>query len=208
MPYASVVLDIPTRHLEGAFSYAVPPELAAEARTGSTVLVSFSHRMAVGYVLAVSEEPPEGVSEGRVQPVLQVLAPPAFDEAAARVAAWMAREYACPLCEAVRPFLAPGQKVRVTRASEGAPWELQTERAGAVDARWASLTPAANDFVPARTASRQRAVIEALRQGPQRVAELSATIPGATSMVMSTRSCTSQPTWWAPPCQMYFPTSS
>lgn len=183
MPYASVVLDIPTRHLEGAFSYAVPPELAAEARTGSTVLVSFSHRMAVGYVLAVSEEPPEGVSEGRVQPVLQVLAPPAFDEAAARVAAWMAREYACPLCEAVRPFLAPGQKVRVTRASEGAPWELQTERAGAVDARWASLTPAANDFVPARTASRQRAVIEALRQGPQRVAELSATIPGATSAV-------------------------
>ena len=183
MPYASVVLDIPTRHLEGAFSYAVPPELAGEARTGSTVLVSFSHRMAVGYVIAVSEEPPEGVSEGRVQPVLQVLAPSAFDEAAARVAAWMAREYACPLCEAVRPFLAPGQKVRVTRAAEDAPWELQTERAGAVDARWASLTPAANDFVPARTASRQRAVIEALRQGPQRVAELSATIPGAASAV-------------------------
>ena len=183
MPYASVVLDIPTRHLEGAFSYAVPPELAGEARTGSTVLVSFSHRMAVGYVLAVSEEPPEGVSAERVQPVLQVLAPPAFDEAAARVAMWMAREYACPPCDAVRPFLAPGQKLRVTRAAEDAPWELQTERAGAVDARWASLTPAANDFVPARTASRQRAVIEALRQGPQRVAELSATIPGAASAV-------------------------
>ena len=41
MPYASGVLDIPTRPLEGAFSYAVPPELAGEARTGSTVLVSF-----------------------------------------------------------------------------------------------------------------------------------------------------------------------
>ncbi|WP_346696380.1 replication restart helicase PriA [Thermophilibacter mediterraneus] len=183
MRYASVALDIPTRALEGAFDYAVPPELEGDVVVGSTVLVSFSHRMAVGYVTATSDAPPDGVAPERVLPVSQVLAPAAFDEGAARVAEWMAREYACPLCEAIRPFLAPGQKVRVTRASEDAPWELQTERAGAVDARWAALTPAADDYVPARSASRQRAVIEALREGPQRVAELSATIPGASSAV-------------------------
>lgn len=183
MPYASVVLDIPTRQLDGAFTYAVPPELAADATTGSTVLVTFSHRAAVGYVVATSDEPPAGVAPEKIQPIEQVLAPPAFDDTAARLAAWMAHEYACPLCEAIRPFLAPGQKVRVTRSSEDAPWELQTDRAGAVDARWASLTPAANDFTPARTASRQRAVIDALREGPQRVSELSATIPGAASAV-------------------------
>ena len=183
MRYASVVLDIPTRQLDGAFTYAVPPELAADATTGATVLVTFSHRAAVGYVVATSDEPPAGVAPEKIQPIEQVLAPPAFDDTAARLAAWMAREYACPLCEAIRPFLAPGQKVRVTRSSEDAPWELQTDRAGAVDARWASLTPAANDFTPARTASRQRAVIDALREGPQRVSELSATIPGAASAV-------------------------
>ena len=184
MRYASVALDIPTRQLDGTFSYAVPDELAdAGVTTGATVLVSFSRRLAVGYVMAVSTEPPEGVDPTRVLPVEQLLAPPAFDDAAARVATWMAREYACPLCEAVRPFLAPGQKVRVTRASDDAPWELVCERAGAVDARWAALEPAANDYVPPRTASRQRAVIEALREGPQRVSELSATIPGAASAV-------------------------
>ena len=36
---------------------------------------------------------------------------------------------------------------------------------------------------PGERASRQRAVLEALREGPQRVAELSATIPGAASAV-------------------------
>ena len=183
MPYASVVLDIPTRALDGAFDYAVPAELAAEAVTGSTVLVTFAGRAAVGYVVATHEEPPAGVAPEKIRAVEQVLAPSAFDETAARVAAWMAREYACPPAEAIRPFLAPGQKVRVTRASADSPWELQTERTGAVDDRWAHLTPAANDYEPARTASRQRAVIEALRQGTQRVAELSATIPGAAAAV-------------------------
>ena len=183
MRFASVVLDISTRQLDGAFSYAVPSELEGEAVVGSTVLVTFSHRAAVGYVVAVLSEPPEGVSSKKIQPIEQVLAPSAFDETAARVAAWIAREYACPLVEAIRPFLAPGQKVRVTRSSADAPWELKNERAGAVDARWASLAPEANDFAPARTASRQRAVIEALRGGPQRVSELAATIPGAASAV-------------------------
>ncbi|WP_417229619.1 replication restart helicase PriA [Thermophilibacter sp.] len=183
MPYASVVLDIPTRALDAAFDYAVPPELAAEAVVGATVLVTFANRAAVGYVVAVGDEPPADVAPEKIRALEQVLAPSAFDATAARVAAWMAREYACPPAEAIRPFLAPGQKVRVTRASAEDPWELQTERAGAVDDRWAQLTPAANDFTPARTASRQRAVLDALRVGPQRVAELAATIPGAAAAV-------------------------
>ena len=183
MRYASVVLDIPTRQLDGAFSYAVPAELEAAAVTGATVLVTFSHKAAVGYVVATSDQPPADVPANKIQPIEQVLAPSAFDDAAAGVALWMAREYACTLPDAIRPFLAPGQKVKVARPAPDAPWELVNERAGAVDARWASLTPAANDFTPARTVSRQRAVIDALREGPQRVSELSATIPGAASAV-------------------------
>ena len=181
--YASVALDIPTRAIDAAYDYLVPDGLAATATVGATVLVPFSGRDAVGYVMDVHEEPPAGVAPGRVRPVTQVLAEPAFDGAAARVARWMAAEYACPLCEAVRPFLAPGQKVRVTRASADAPWQLVSEKAGPVDERWVGLAPAANDYAPGQRASRQRAVLEALREGPQRVAELSATIPGAASAV-------------------------
>ena len=141
--FASVVLDIPTRALPAPFDYAVPPALEAQAQVGATVLVPFSHRMAVGYVVATSQAPSPDADPARLREVEQVLAPPAFDDAAARVALWMAREYACPPCDAVRLLLAPGQRARVTRPAPDAPWELQVDRAGAVDERWASLAPAA-----------------------------------------------------------------
>ncbi len=203
MPYASVVLDIPTRALDGAFDYEIPPELAGDAAgvalpatsdpdsgpdlgpvaVGATVLVPLGNRQVVGYVMATSPDAPAGIDPKKIKPILQVLAAPAFDDAGAAVARWMAHEYACPLPDAVRPFLAPGQKVKVTRDALGEPWRLVTDSVGAVDERWAGLAPAAADFTPARNAARQRAVIEALAEGPQRVAELSATIPGAAAAV-------------------------
>lgn len=203
MPYASVVLDIPTRALDGAFDYEIPPELAGDAAgvalpatsdpdsgpdlgpvaVGATVLVPLGNRQVVGYVMAMSPDAPAGIDPKKIKPILQVLAVPAFDDAGAAVARWMAHEYACPLPDAVRPFLAPGQKVKVTRDALGEPWRLVTDSVGAVDERWAGLAPAAADFTPARNAARQRAVIEALAEGPQRVAELSATIPGAAAAV-------------------------
>ena len=42
MRYAQIVLDIPTRQLEGAFTYAIPDELASQVQVGATVLVTFS----------------------------------------------------------------------------------------------------------------------------------------------------------------------
>ena len=183
MPFASVVLDIPTRAIDAAYDYRVPPELAGEVAVGATVLVDFSHRAAVGYVVGVSEEVPEGLDTEKVKDITQVLAPPAFDEVAARVISWLAREYACPLSEAVRPFLAPGQKVKVARVDENGPWELQRDQAGAVDDRWVELADAS--YEPKSTASRQRSVLEALSAGPMRLAELSALIGSAGAAVKS-----------------------
>ena len=183
MTYVSVVLDVPTRALDGAFDYALPSALAGDVAVGSTVLVPLGNRQVVGYVVGISQEAPEGIDPSRIKPVAQSLAAPAFDEGAASVARWMAREYACPLADAVRPFLAPGQKVKVVRDAPGEPWRLVSESAGAVDERWVGLAPAAADFEPRRNAPRQRAVLDALAAGPQRVAELSATIPGAASAV-------------------------
>ncbi len=193
MLYASVALDIPARAVDGAFSYAVPEPRATlfgdtdlnpdQVAVGSTVLVPFGGREAVGYVLSLSDEPTADLDPSKIKPVSQVLAESTFDEGASDVARWMAREYACTLADAVRPFLAPGQKVKVVRDAPGEPWRLVSESVGAVDERWAGLTPAAADFEPARSASRQRAVLEALAAGPQRVAELAATIPGAAAAV-------------------------
>lgn len=183
MSYAHVVVDIHTRALEKGYDYLIPDELADEVLVGSTVLVDFSRRPSVGYVVAVTDRPGRGVPADKVNPVRQVLASPAFDQVAARVAAWMAREYACSPCDALRPFLAPGQQVHVRRDNDDAPWRLVCERSGPVDVRWVSLSETGDPYVPRKNASRQRAVLEALAAGPVRMAELSATIPGAAQAV-------------------------
>ena len=183
MPYAHVVVDIPTRALEGAFDYAIPPELERDVAVGSTVLVNFGRRPSVGYVVAVTNTPPRGVAEDRIRPVLQVLAAPAFDIGAARVASWMAREYACPPCEAIRPFLAPGQLVKVRREGDESPWQLVCEKSGPIDDRWVRLAQDGDDYQPRKNASRQRSVLQALASGPVRMAELAAIINGASQVV-------------------------
>ncbi len=183
MLYASVVLDIPTRAIESPYVYVIPPELEDAAVVGATVLVSFSHRAAVGYVVEVSDALPEGLDASRVLPVEQVLAASAFDLAGAQTAAWMSREYACTLADAIRPFLAPGQNARVRRNETDGSWELVSEHMGPIDDRWVALLPEASAYVPRRTAVRQRAVLEALQRGPMRLAELAAMVPGAPATV-------------------------
>lgn len=181
--FASIVPDIATRAIDHAFDYLVPERLERSCTVGATVLVTFSHRDVVGYVIDLKDEPSQGLAPERVLPVRRVLAESAFDEHSACVAQWISREYACTLPDAIRPFLAPGQTMRVRRKKEGDPWQLVVERSGPVDERWVTLTPAARDFKPRPHASRQRLVLAALRDGAQRMAELSATLPGSAGTV-------------------------
>ena len=183
--YAAVALDIAARSFNSTFDYGVPATLINEVEVGTTVLVPFSGRVAIGYVMGVFAQAPDGLDAEKIRGIAQVLAASAFNEHAAATALWMAREYAAPLADVVHLYLAPGQKVRVTRKSKDDPWELVCERAGAVDARWAHLLPQGYDYQPPARASRQRQVLEALRQGPARLAELAATIPGAGAAVKS-----------------------
>lgn len=193
MWFADVALDIPTRALDGCFSYAVPPEVAASfgedpdavrsGLVGMTVLVPFSGRKAIGYILGASEEPPCGLDAGKLKMFEQVLAPSAFDEVSAGLIRWIKEGYASTLADAVRPFLAPGQAVRVRKNDQTGHWELVQHAAGPRDVRWAELAPDAAAFVPRANASKQKGVLKALSEGPCRVAELEALLPGASSAI-------------------------
>ena len=185
MPFAQVVLDIPTRALSGTFDYAIPESLEETAVVGTTVLVPFSHRQVIGYIVGVSDNVSSGLDVSRVLPITQVLADSAFDTRSAQVAEWMSKEYACSYADALHPFLAPGQKVKVTRKDAESPWQLVCEKSGPVDERWVELTEKATNYKPSANASKQRSVLEALAQGAMRLSELSATIPGARSAVSS-----------------------
>lgn len=182
MAYASVVLDIPTRALAEPFDYRVPRALVGHVEVGVTVLVGFSGREAVGYVVAMGEEPAPGVDPSRVKDIESVLAPSAFDEGAARLALWMAAEYAAPPASCLRLFLPPGQTVKTVRDEDGT-WRLVNEQVKASDDRWVRLGPAAEGYEPRKNAVRQRELLAALAQGPQRIADLRATVPGAQGVV-------------------------
>ena len=181
--YVSLVLDIPTRALDKPYSYVVPPELEDQVGVGCTVLASFGRRDVVAYVVDACTEPPQGVDESKLKPVLGVLAPAAFDRTAAQLALWMAQEYAAPLVDCVRLLLPPGQGTRMQRSQEGGAWELVVEQAKPVDERWAALTEQGRAYEPPRNALRQRQVLEALGAGSLRLAELSVLVPGARTAV-------------------------
>lgn len=181
MRFAQVAPDIQTRAIDGVFDYLVPQELEDTCLVGSTVLVRFAHREVVGYVMGLSAEPPANLNLSKIQPVLRVLAAPAFDEIGAELAHWLSQEYAAPLSPCLRLMLAPGQAIRVKR-DEAGEWKLEEAAASAVDDRWVTLV-AESSYVPRVNAKRQMRMLEILAQGPQRMAELSVLVSGASGVI-------------------------
>ncbi len=175
---AEVVLDIPTRALDQTFSYAVPAGL--DVRVGQCVEVEFSHRPSVGYVLEVSDRPIADFDGISLLPVRSVLSEPYFDEVSAQLIRWIADEYIATLPETTRLFMPPGAAPRFRRLDDGT-WAFTPPRVGKVDDRWAALTEEGRDFVPRKGSAKQVAVIEALRAGEMRVAELGIDISGVSS---------------------------
>ncbi|MCI2242060.1 replication restart helicase PriA [Adlercreutzia faecimuris] len=107
----------------------------------------------------------------RLKPVERVLSKPYFDEEGAACARYLAERYVAPLSACVRLFTPPGGVPRLVRNAHGG-WRLEEPAVGEVDDRWATLLPAAADYVPRKNAVKQAAAIEALRRGDLRVAEL------------------------------------
>ena len=183
MPYARVVVDIPTRALDRTFDYAIPPQLADACVTGACVLVDFARRPAVGYVLGVHADAPADVDPAKVRDVRQVLAPSMFDAAGAAAIEWIAREYACPLPQAARLFCPPGFTAKTVKDPQTGAWSLRQEATREVDDRWVSLTEMGRAYEPPANAARQRALLEALSEGPVRQSELGWAMTGASTVV-------------------------
>jgi primosomal protein N' (replication factor Y) len=166
-----VVLDIPARALDAAFDYVVPDGLRAQTKVGCCVLVDFARRPSLGFVVALRTQPSSDVGTERIKPLREVLSDPCFDETAACLAQWIAREYLACLSEAVRLFAPPGSSPRLKKDADGT-WRLDAAGAGPVDDRWVALTEAGHGFTPRRNAVKQRAIVKALEISEMRVSEL------------------------------------
>lgn len=174
--YASVVIDIPSRALSDPFAYGVEPDCADDIDEGSVVLVSFGHRMAMGYVVALSSSLAElpycdGLDPSKVKPIRGLLAPSSCSDMFAPVSFWMSREYVAALSECLRLFLPPGGTPRLVKGDDGA-YHLKEPSVHAVSERVVSITPDGADYAPPANAHRQRQLIEALSCGPVSTREL------------------------------------
>lgn len=199
MKLASVILDIPTQALDSPYTYAVPEEgLFAAAcegagdeeggdaqrdwavEIGAAVLVPFGHRQAIGFVVGLEEcgQPggphwPQEVDPAKLKTIARAVSRPYFDEEGAACAQWLSERYIAPLSACVRLFTPPGGVPRMVRGRDGR-WRLEQPTVGQVDDRWVVPGSALSTFVPRKNAVKQTEVVEALRGGQLRVAELTA----------------------------------
>lgn len=174
---ARVVVDVRTRTLDEPFDYAIPEALASDVAIGCAVLVPLGPRSVVGYVVSLAD-----ASEiARLKPIAAVLAKPLFGEGTFALARWIADEYAAPLSEALRLFLPPGGAPRLVRheTPEGVEWRLASPTVKAAEERLVTLVDTA--FEPARAARLQRSIVDALREGPVTVGELTAELGGVSA---------------------------
>ena len=102
MKYAGVVVDNNTNATDAVYTYRTDiPDIAV----GQKVRVPFSmhDRMADGYVVSVSDDPPEGVS--RFKSIASVCDDVRLTEEAVSTALWMRGRYLCRYIEAIKCFL-------------------------------------------------------------------------------------------------------
>ncbi|MBM3958105.1 MAG: hypothetical protein FJ313_08655, partial [Gemmatimonadetes bacterium] len=124
--YAEVVIDSTVSELDRPFHYAVPERLSGSVEVGSLVLVPFSNRLAMAYVVGftASTDAPNLKEISRV-----VDEPPLFDFDSMRLCRWIADHYLCSMSQAFRLVMPPGRSRRVKQLVE-----LTAGASGAVDA--------------------------------------------------------------------------
>ena len=176
MLVASVIVDVSARAVDRAFDYLVPSELVG-VQVGCAVSVEFGNRPVVGYVIALRDVGESLLDAAKYKYLAGVLSTPYFDAVSARLAMWIADEYASPLSECFRLLTPPGGAPKIKRID--GKWTLVHPGCGPVDDRWVFLTEAAADFKPAANAVKQKKIIEALSCGGMRMAELSLEVGAA-----------------------------
>ena len=106
MTTANVVIDTKTRALDTSFTYEVPSELLEETKVGCAVLVDFNNKKYVGFVIEIENKNQNDFSF-KLNPIIEVLSEPFFDEEMAKLITWISHKYISPLSSAARLAIPP-----------------------------------------------------------------------------------------------------
>ena len=99
MLYAKVVLGLP---IAGPFDYEVPPEFIAQAKIGMRVVVNFSHRKMIGYIIGLARKS----TITQVKPLLRLIDKlPILDKNMLALTSQLSEYYCCSWGEAIETAL-------------------------------------------------------------------------------------------------------
>lgn len=113
--YAEVILDSAVQELDRPFTYEIPQKLLDRVETGSMVLVPFSGRLEVGFVVGTPSES----DTPRIKEISRIIdEPPLFDFNTQRLCRWIADRYISSLSQAFRLVLPPGRSRKVKQHIE------------------------------------------------------------------------------------------
>ena len=108
--YVEVIIDTPVQELDRPFHYSVPEDLRDAVEIGSIVLVPFTNRLMLAYVVGFPTRP----DVARVRNISRILdEQPLFDFDAQRLCRWIAARYASSLSSAFRLVMPPGRSRKV-----------------------------------------------------------------------------------------------
>ena len=110
------------------------PSSCSSVRVGCAVLVPFGGRKAVGFVVGLSADAPDGLDSSKLKAVEEVLGKPCFTEIGAQCAQFLADRYLAPFSSCIRLFMPPGGVPRMERIN--GTWQVTRPMVSEVDERW------------------------------------------------------------------------
>lgn len=105
--FAQIVFPTVSSYYDKPFTYKVPPELKSSAAIGMQVKVPFGKRTAIGYIVSLSDKPPD-IPAG-IKEIKEIRGDsPFFSRESAKAAMWLSKYYVSFLGSALRTVLPPG----------------------------------------------------------------------------------------------------
>ncbi len=171
------IIDVKTNAIDRLFTYAVPDGMKVDV--GCAVRVPFGAQQKVAFVCALKERLSQGEGDaeevekgarGRMKAIEEVLTEPLFSAVSVRTARFLSERYVAPLSACIKLFFPAGAAPRIKRAEGG--WVTERPKVSDAAESWVVAGPALGTFEPRKTATRQRMVLDAVREGDVRSSEL------------------------------------
>jgi primosomal protein N' (replication factor Y) len=109
--YAQVIVDVPARQTNRAFTYALPQHLQTVAKIGSRVSVPFASRLLQGIIIGFAED--SDIDEAKIKAIKEVSdVQPALTEELVTLSKWISDYYFCPRIASLYAMLPKALKAR------------------------------------------------------------------------------------------------